>query len=635
MPPRDPMGEATRRAELLTRVASGESLRAVGMSAATYSRWRRDYAAKGIDGLKPDWKNCGRKPIARLDDIEETMVKKFYVETGSVTLALRSLANSPTCSQATADAILKLRRSKHTLTRTLRCQVKDVSPAVHAFHRGPRAARRCFINPRTLTYLDPLGQEKELQVGDLSERDDMSNNFIGWIDWPWGGDACSDKYGVRIFRGQNLLQLDVRSLYFQSFCFLVRLRDSYRADDIWQWVGQSYRDMFKPALGERWERGIWKSNQLRGTPIAPGHTSQEIRLGGLQALGLRVIESQSPTTKIIENRFRYFQRVCRTIPGQIGASRGEMEREAKLWTECREGRRDPRNHFLSYEQLCDEIENKLAFVNAEQVEGTLYHGIPAEVYRSGLAARIERGDAPTALSTDETYLFSRDLRKATGSKAHAMVRYADPDGRRRAWWFHHEQLFREEGQPLAVYFDRQNAGLGATVVPIRAKKPSEEKIPTYTCELIEGMPQFALGLDMENGRGAQAMVDGLDRKKAFDDAVRSEYRALGLGSRRIARTSTVRDGAGNSAKVEDRNNSRNNLSGGVESRHATNPLTGYPPDPATRKGDAGHHAEGAMDARDRSQSRRSDRPAQFTSDADRVRRLEEQFLADNPVYEST
>ena len=45
----------------------------------------------------------------------------------------------------------------------------------------------------------------------------------------------------------------------------------------------------------------------------------------MAALGLKVITSQSPTTKIIENRFDFFQTICATIPGQIGRTRGEME----------------------------------------------------------------------------------------------------------------------------------------------------------------------------------------------------------------------------------------------------------------------------------------------------------------------
>ncbi len=324
MPPAiDPKAEARRRADILTSVAGGASLAEVGLSAATYSRWRRAYAAKGIKGLEPKYGNCGRKPLAKLDELEEITAKRLYLQTGSVTLALRTLASSEVCSESTAAAILKKRSSKHRIPDTLRHAVNP-SAAVVAYHKSPKRCRtNFFINPRTLTYLTP-GGEVPLRVGDLSERDDMSNNFLCWVEWPWGGDPCSDRYGVRIARGQNLLQIDVRSLFFQSFCFLVRLRDSYRADDIWQWVGNSYRDHFVPAIGERWERGIWASNKLRGVPIEPGHTPNEERLGGITALGRRVIESQSPTTKIIENRFNFFQSVSSTIPGQIGRSRGEM-----------------------------------------------------------------------------------------------------------------------------------------------------------------------------------------------------------------------------------------------------------------------------------------------------------------------
>lgn len=547
MPPVDAAGEAQRRANILTAIASGATLREVGLSPATFSRWRNAYKKDGLKGLEPQFAKCGRKPMAVMDQVEQMMAKKLYAQTGSVTLALRTLANSELCSEATAAAILKKRTSKHKIPLALRHATK-LPQAVADFAKSPKDVRvNSFINPRTLTYLDPLGKERELLVGDLSERDDMSNNFIGWVDWPWGGDPCSDRYGVRIFRGQNLMQIDVRSLCFQSFCFLVRLRDSYRADDIWQWVGRSYRDMFVPMIGERWERGVWASNKLRGFAIEAGHTSDEQRLGGIAGLGRRIIESQSPTTKIIENRFKFLQTVSSTIPGQIGRTRGEMERENKLWTECRAGRRDPREHFLSFEQLSDAIEHKLQFVNHEPVEGLIYRGIPAEIYAKGLA---ERADVLKPLAPEHAYLFSRDRRESTVTKSHALVRYTRPDGGRAGWWFHSLELMKHEGVKMAIYMDTQCPEAGATLVPMRPLHPGEKELPRIQCEMVDGMPQFAMGVDLECGRGATAGVDGLERKKAFMDAVRSEYRALGLGPKRIARASQVQDGAGGSATIE-------------------------------------------------------------------------------------
>lgn len=593
MPPVDAVAESVRRADLLTQIASGKTLAEVGISAATYSRWRRAYANKGLKGLEPKFGKCGRKPLATLDDWEKQTAKRLYVQTESVTTALRMMASLPECSEETAAAILKKRHSKHSIPRNLRQTVAGVSAAAMAYHKSPKEVRtNFFVNPRTLTYIDPLGKERPILVGDISERDDMSNNFLCWVDWPWGGDACSDRYGVRVARGQALTQLDVASIYFQSFCFLIRLRDSYRADDIWQWVYNSYLDIFVPVIGERWERGIWKAKKLQGIPFDPGHTPDEERIGGMAALGLRVIESQSPTTKIIENRFNFLQTVSATIPGQIGRCRGEMERETKFWMECRAGRRDPREHFLSQSEICAQMESKMQYCNHEPVEGMVYHGIPAEIYKKGLEERV---DILKPLAPEKGYLFSRDLRFSHVNKAHALVRYTHPGGKRDGWWFHHPDLHHLEGERLAVYMDEQCAGAGATVVPIR---PGAKATPIH-CELVDGVPQCALGLDLNGGRGAQAAIDALDRRKAFMTAVRSEYRALGIGSRRIARVSNIQDGAGGSTTVRQTTAQR-----GPQNERETEPMP-------------------------------SRSAAPLSTDADYMRRLEDQFREANPDYAIT
>lgn len=319
---------------------------------------------------------------------------------------------------------------------------------------------------------------------------------------------------------------------------LVRLRDSYRADDIWQWVGQTYRDIGIPQIGERWERGIWKSNQLHGTPIEAGHTDQEKRLGGIQALGRKIIVSQSPTTKIIENRFRFFQRVSNTIPGQIGAKRGEMEAVTKLWTACRAGHRDPRDYFLSYEDTCKQIESKLQYVNSEQVEGAIYQGIPNEIWhREGGDQRMTR------LTAEQSYLFARDRHVVTVSKGHALVRKTAPDGVRMGWWFHHPELWRMEGRRIALFMDDMTPASGATLLIAEGRDAGKV---LGQADLVEGCPQFALGND---GPAAQSGVDAIDRRKAFTDAVRGEYRALGL-HKTIAKGTYASDGRGRVVKAE-------------------------------------------------------------------------------------
>jgi len=483
----------------------------------------------------------GRPPMIELNDEELALARKIYVIKGSATIALRELATTSICRQEVADVILKRRSSKHTITPALRAQVAAVPQAVRDWHKSPtKVKREAFINPRTLTYIARDGQEKSILPGQFGERDDMSNNFIFWIDWPWGGDPCSDKYGVRIARGQNLLHIDVGSLRFLSMLMLVRLRDSYRADDIWQWVGQGYRDLGMPEIGERWERGIWQANRLHGVPVEAGHTSQEQRLGGIGALGRKIITSQSPTTKIIENRFRYFQRVCSDIPGQIGASRGEMEKVNKLWTACREGRRDPRKYFLSYEDSVAALETKLQWMNAEPVEGAIYNGIPNEIWlREGGDQRLTR------LRDDQLYLFQRDRTVVTVTKGHVLVRVTAPDKRRQAWYFHNEDLWRHENKRVAIYYDKLAPQSGAFLVHAEGAKANQ---PIGPAEFVDGCPQFALGIDTAGTAGDRAL-SALDRRKAFGNAVRAEYRALGI-NHTIARGSYTSDGKARSTSVE-------------------------------------------------------------------------------------
>ncbi len=502
-------------------------------------RMRLDRAINRKAG--PPVKKRGRKPLITLNEIELRIARSLYVEHASKTLALRKLAALPECRQEVADAILKRRRSKHTITPALRSQIV-VPDAVMEWHKSPKKVRReSFITPRTPTFLDQSGAEQRILPGMLAERDDMSNNFIFWIDWPWGGDPCSDKYGVRIARGQNLLHIDAGSLRFLSMNMLVRLRDSYRADDIWQWVGQTYRDIGIPQIGERWERGIWTANKLHGTPIEAGHTGQAQRLGGIQALGRKIITSHSPTTKIIENRFRYLQRLCMDIPGQIGAKRGEMEKVNKLWTACREGRRDPRDYFLSYEDAVSQLEGKLLEVNSEPVEGSIYNGVPNEIWlREGGEQRMTR------LDQDQSYLFARDRHVVTVNKGQALVRKSAPDGVRLAWYFHCDDLWRYEGRKVALFMDDFAPAEGATV--ILADRQGEGKVVGFA-DLVEGCPQFALGLDLNAGRGSTAALAALDRRKVFADAVRCEYRALGL-RHTIARGTYAADGAGRSRSLE-------------------------------------------------------------------------------------
>jgi hypothetical protein len=364
LPNENQIREARRREQLLEQLdkitAAGGSLGSaadlLGEDAASLCRWRKAYRAGGFEALVPKHHQSGRKPLAVPSADELTKLKALYVQTGSKTSAMRMFANDDDCSDSLRAAILKPRRSKHTLTKTLRDLV-EVPDAVHDYYKSPKqTALNCFFHPRDLTYVDADGQRRELLAGDVFESDDMTVNFGWWVQWPTGGDKCSEKFGVRLLRGQLLPICDVRSCRFVSYALIARMADSYRMDDIWQFFGRSFSDVGLPRIGVRLERGIWEGSKLRGIPIEAGaHTSLERRLGGLSALGLRTIRSYRPTTKIIENRFNFLQTCMATIHGQLGRTRGAMERQTKLWMACRDGRADPRDYFLSMDEIAARI----------------------------------------------------------------------------------------------------------------------------------------------------------------------------------------------------------------------------------------------------------------------------------------
>ncbi len=233
--------------------------------------------------------------------------------------------------------------------------------------------------------------------------------------------------------------------------------------------------------------------------------------------------------------------------------------------------------------------------------------MPAEIYQRGLAER----DDLKPLTPEQAYLFSRDCRTNVSTKSHALARFTRPDGTRGGFWFHSLGLMKEEGIKVAIYHDSQNPEAGATVMPIRPRRAGEAELPRYFCEYVDGTPQFAMDTDELN----PAMIAAYARKKGAMDAVRTEYRALGFGQR-IARRSSVKDGAGSEAAVNQIRNSPHN--DGRGRRPTSMPSNGEQPE------QTGFCA-------DRERNRKSARTAQPTFDADRLARLEAQFLEDNPA----
>ena len=506
--------------------ASREALRK--LIRRTWEKWLD--GGQVIEALE-DRPRTGRPSLYVPTLEEKNALKTLNLQTGSVSLAAHMYAIRPECSPELKEVIQKERSSIHKLPPTIR-QAAAVTEAVRSHYKSPKAARlKHHMQPRSFDYRDKTGSLEHIQPGQLWERDDMSINCLFWVPWKWGGDSCSERYEVRLCRGQLLVSLDVGSQRFLSFNLLARTMDSYRADDIWQWMGHDYSAIGMPEIGERLERGTWKAKKISGNLSVAWDGKPSIeehkRIGGLRSLGITQITAHTPSAKDIERRFNLLQNVMGTIPGQIGRHRGEMERETKIWMACQAGHRNPKEHFISYSEMLDEVQKALLICNARKFEGIHANGIPDQLWEESGAPEILR-----KLPEEKAYLFARDRSEITASRGHIQIRRKSPDGSRCAWWFGHEALQEWEGKKVQVYHDIFAPAAGVSIVDWRDR---------LICHapLIEGCPQFSLDPSSRD-------ETSLDRRKKFQNAVVSECRILDPRPEQKKRImAKISDGRGN------------------------------------------------------------------------------------------
>ncbi len=423
-------------------------------------------APRGTPGGNPNRKNCGRRPLAILGREEQSIVQGLTVATDpntgqriSTSMALRLFAQSDRCPDDVAEAILKPRSSKHTITPTLKRQAR-VTAETKMLHRGEHTfALDSYSQPRGLFYTDARGAVRPIAAGDIFERDDMTLNQPWYVEWQDDGtDPCAAAFGVKLLRGQLLVQIDVGSQRALSFELLARPKDSYRADDIWAWIGRGYRDIGLPRIGERMERGIWEANAIHGIPIAAGAWDQQIRLGGLRELGVTHIPSFAPRTKSIESFFNILQKVLGCTGVQVGRKRGEFEKANKDWLLCRAGKKHPAEcGFLHGDELVKRIASAMQFLNGEPREGEVYKGVPDEIWQRDLKATALREIDPS-----RAWIFYPVKRPATLRDGMVRCRFADHDC---SYWFTNPEVFAElgKGHKVIVCFDPAIPEQGAVV----------------------------------------------------------------------------------------------------------------------------------------------------------------------------
>jgi hypothetical protein len=225
-----------------------------------------------------------------------------------------------------------------------------------------------------MTVDEETGELRRLVAGERWSLDDGSVNFGVCVPWPWGGDACSREYGVRVGRFQLLGALDDSTHYCPGWSYIVRMRDSYRGDDIVWTLANLCRTVGKPKRMVI-EGGAWQSHRA---------------LAFLAAAGIPWEDAKGrPHSKLIECWFNDLWNVLALeTDGQVGRYRGENKRETALLGEAQAGRIDPRRHFPMLAEALDAIERSVAYKNAKDVRSDTYGSwVPQEDWTVGLAAQ--------------------------------------------------------------------------------------------------------------------------------------------------------------------------------------------------------------------------------------------------------
>lgn len=380
-----------------------------------WAPWQRDpfdrghaYVLADLYRIAAEWHKETELDRLALSEAETRAIQFLVLETDSVPVALELYARDRRCRDSVRAAIHRYTETGN-IPDSLRRAIYVPAEAKQAY-RDKRAFRRSFLQYRGNFYINRLGEKCEFRAGDIWEADDMTVNQPWWVEWPFGGDPCSERYGVRVGRGQLLALRDAKSGRWLSFTLLMRWHESYRGSDIWRWLGRTVRDTGLPRVGFRFERGSWESKQIEGVKLFADDGTHEARFGGLQEVTNLVHAHGSKGKASIEQGFDMLQKVLAANSVHVGRHRGEFAEATRKLLACQDGRLDPRAAgFLSMDELVERIAGAMHFLNTRKINGRIQNGVPDEEW-----AKCVTADRPLpALAAEKEWIFLPERRELT------------------------------------------------------------------------------------------------------------------------------------------------------------------------------------------------------------------------------
>lgn len=488
------------------------------------------------EGLLPRTHESGRKPKFLPTADEIACVREIYVRLNESRVRGRGLGSSkvtsfrlaaksedPRITELFRAAVLG--RKNKTIPPSFARLLDVPSSVLHKARDWNSTMTSHISTPRGMHFINAAGAEVPLRAGSIFESDDGTVNFPVWIPWPFGGDKCSDKFGVKLGRFQLLPVVDRRTRFCPMWNFVVRAKSSYRGEDVVALFGSCFADVGLPeALCL--ERGSWESNLVKSA---------------MEMAGVTVIRAWEPKQKnAVENFFDRLWTPLSLLPGDVGRRRGENVDNTDDIMRCADGRLDPREKFLSVEAACRCIGNAVSFINSEPVSSNTFGTwIPQAMFHD----QTDGGNRLTKLNPAHALFFSREQRTWTvragcvgGKVPTPMLDFPV--------YFQTPEMWEFEGCELKCFFDPfTDPCLGTLVLQNDWRSFRRGHVVARNVPSLEMPPQAVLADDWQRG---EELERTLEVRKAMAKAVRTETWNW-LGGRR----SEARDGQGNVARMEN------------------------------------------------------------------------------------
>lgn len=281
-------------------------------------------------------------------------------------------------------------------------------------------------------------EDRRLRAGESYSVDDLTRNVACWIPWPHGGCECSEKFGVRLGRWQTLVVCDDATFAIPAVSSVFRYASSYQGPDAASLIYQTERDVGMAGFADhasRWivEGGVWQSQHALAALAGRFHSAKG-----------------RPMQKLVERWFGAVQTLDAVWNRDLGRRRGEILQNNQLWLDCRAGKKDPRQHFASFQEGQKTLLHAIRYMNEREVRSDLYgRWVPQ--------SRWERDTTESPLITrsqDDAWVMMPERRKIKVTRLGMIqCRVIMADGVTRSLVWNAPELYEWLDRHVELYFD--------------------------------------------------------------------------------------------------------------------------------------------------------------------------------------